>query len=170
LSASTKSLPGKAISSEELEAGRFSVQDYETRLSYAWSSGVAIGRFLKGLKNGEIWGRRCNRCRRTIVPPRIYCENCFRPTDSWVKVKDTGNVNTYSICWVNADASRRKEPLIIAVVMLDDASENMGILHYLAEVKPEDVRIGMKVKAVWKDEQERVGSILDIKYFKPIQV
>jgi uncharacterized OB-fold protein len=165
-----KSLPGIPISSEELESGKFSVEDYQAKLSYAWSSGIATGRFLSGLKKGEIWGRRCNRCRRTIVPPRMYCENCFRPTDTWVKVSDTGNVNTYSICWVNADASRRKEPLIIAVVMLDGASENMGILHYLAEVKPQDVRIGMKVKAVWKAEEERTGSILDIKYFKPIKV
>ncbi|MEM0118572.1 MAG: Zn-ribbon domain-containing OB-fold protein [Conexivisphaerales archaeon] len=169
MSVKMKSLPGKAISSEELEAGKFSVEEYEARLMYSWSSGVAVSRFLEGLKKGELWGRRCDRCRRTMIPPRMYCEVCFRPTDRWVRLKDTGSINTYSVCWVNTDASRRKEPLTIAVIGIDGASENMGILHYVDEIKPEQVKIGMKVKAVWKPEKERVGSILDIRYFKPLQ-
>lgn len=167
MSSAGSSLPGTPISSEELEEGKYFIQDHLARLRYSWSSGVAIGRFLNGLKEGEIWGRKCKRCARVMVPPRMYCEQCFRPTDEWVRLEDTGRVNTYSICWVNADASRRKEPIVIAVIDIDGASENMGILHYLGEVRPDEVRIGMKVRAVWKEEKERKGSILDIKYFKP---
>jgi uncharacterized OB-fold protein len=40
-------------------------------------------------------------------------------------------------------------------------------MHLLGEVKPEDLRIGMKVKAAWKLPEEREGSILDIRYFRP---
>jgi uncharacterized OB-fold protein len=43
----------------------------------------------------------------------------------------------------------------------------MGILHLLSEVDPKEVKIGMKVKAVWKPAEEREGAITDIKYFKP---
>ena len=32
---------------------------------------------------------------------------------------------------------------------------------------PDAVKIGMRVQAVWKPAEEREGSILDIKYFKP---
>ena len=42
-----------------------------------------------------------------------------------------------------------------------------GFLHTLGEVEPDDVRIGMAVEAVWKPVSERVGSILDIAYFRP---
>jgi hypothetical protein len=36
-------------------------------------------------------------------------------------------------------------------------------------MKPEELHIGMKVKAVWKQEKERTGSITDIKFFKPLR-
>ena len=43
----------------------------------------------------------------------------------------------------------------------------MGIMHVLGEVDPQEVKIGMRVKAVWKPPKERSGAITDIKYFKP---
>ena len=45
----------------------------------------------------------------------------------------------------------------------------MGIMHVLGNVNPKSVRIGMKVRAVWKPAQQRTGSITDIAYFEPIQ-
>jgi uncharacterized protein len=142
---------------------------YQTELRYAWSSGVATGRFLEGLKDGKIWGRRCDGCDRVLVPPRMYCERCYRPTDSWVELRDTGKVATYSIAYVNFDASRRKEPILVAVVEIDGASPLMGILHLLGEVEPGKIKIGMRVKAVWKDQRSRAGAITDIEYFRPVE-
>ncbi|MBI1885990.1 MAG: Zn-ribbon domain-containing OB-fold protein [Chloroflexi bacterium] len=136
-------------------------------LRYAWDTGVAVGRFLQELKNGRLIARKCRRCRRILVPPRIFCEECFRRTDEWVYVSDRGRVNTYSVSHIRWDASPLKEPVIVAVIEIDGASPGMGILHYLAEIKPEDVRIGMAVEAVWKPAGERTGSILDIRYFRP---
>ena len=102
-----------------------------------------------------------------MVPPRMFCELCFKPTDKWIFVKDTGTINTYSVSYLAADASRLKEPILVAVIDLDGASEGMGILHFLGEVKPDDVKFGMKVKAVWKPPEERTGAVTDIRYFKP---
>jgi Predicted nucleic-acid-binding protein containing a Zn-ribbon len=42
-----------------------------------------------------------------------------------------------------------------------------GLIHRLGEVEPEEVEIGMVVEAVFRPQEEREGSILDIKYFKP---
>ena len=98
----------------------------------------------------------------------MYCENCFRPNDHWVRLSDTGRVMTYSISYVNADASRRSAPIIVGVIELDGAGKDMGILHLLGEVSPQNVSIGMPVKAVWKDAEERIGAITDIMYFKPL--
>jgi len=97
----------------------------------------------------------------------MYCEECFRPTDEWVKLKETGTVNTFSVSYVNVDASRRKDPILVAVVEIDGASSGMGILHLLGGVRPKDVYIGMKVKALWKPRSERAGAITDIRYFAP---
>jgi len=160
--------PGVEITHDDLAAGRYLLTQYKTDLKYGWSSGVATGRFLRGLKEGEIWGKECDGCGRTLVPPRVYCERCFRPTSRWVRLRDTGRVVTYSVPYVNSDASRREEPLIVAVIEVDGASPLMGILHVLGETTPKRVRVGMRVRAVWKQPDEREGAITDIRYFRPI--
>jgi uncharacterized OB-fold protein len=161
-------LPGTPMSSEEFEKA-ITIEDHPA-LEYAWDDGVAIGRYLKELKNGRIVARTCSGCDRIMIPPRMFCELCWRPTDEWHFVKDTGVVNTFAVTRVNWDASRRgpnEPPLMPAVIEIDGASKGMGILHLLGDVDPKKVKIGMKVKAVWKPEKERTGAITDIKYFKP---
>ena len=161
------SYPGREITPGDVESGKYLYTHYKTKLKYAWTSGVAISRFLDGLKEGEIWGRKCNECGRKLVPPRMYCEECFRPNDEWVRLKDSGSVNTYSVSYVNVDASRRKDPILVAVIEVDGASLEMGILHVLGEVAPADIYVGMKVRAIWKPRSERRGAITYIRYFKP---
>jgi uncharacterized OB-fold protein len=167
LSSKIHAYPGTELDLKDLGAGKFLVTPYQTVLRYSWTSGVAISRFLDGLKQGQLWGKRCNTCGRILLPPRAYCEEDFVPTDEWVRVKDTGTVNTFSISYVNNDASRRKKPILVSVVDIDGASPGMGILHLLGEVEPEKVEVGMKVEAAWKPRLERTGAITDIKYFRP---
>lgn len=167
MSSKIRDYQGKEIGLKDIDSGKFLSTHYETTLRYSWSSGVAISRFLGGLKDGELWARKCDKCGRVMIPPRMYCEEDFRPTDSWVRVKDTGTVNTFSISYVNNDASRRKKPILVAVVEIDGCSPEMGILHLLGGVQPERVAIGMKVEAVWKPRRERKGAITDIRYFRP---
>ncbi len=130
---------------------------------------MAISRFLEELEKGKIIGRKCSKCQRTLVPPRMYCEQCYRPTDEWEYVRDTGSINTFSISHVGTDARRLKSPILVAVVELDGASPGMGILHTLGKVEPSRISIGMKVKAVWKPPGERQGAITDIRYFEPVE-
>lgn len=165
-------LGGTALSTSDIKQGKVLTTKFKPNLAYAWDTGVAIGRYLAELKNGRIIARACYKCRRIMLPPRMFCELCFRPTDEWLEVKDTGIVNTWSICRINWDASRRKKdepPLIPAVIEIDGASKGMGIMHMLGEVAPEDIKMGMKVKAVWKKAEERTGAITDILYFKPLR-
>lgn len=164
----TKDLPGTPLKSKDLE--NVLTLKYKPNLKYAWDNGVAIGKYLEELKNGKIIAKKCNKCQRIMIPPRMFCELCFRSTDDWVYVKDTGIINTFSISYVHWDASRIKEgeqPYLPAVIEIDNASKGMGILHLLGEVIPNEVKIGMRVKAVWKPVEERTGAITDIKYFKP---
>jgi acetyl-CoA C-acetyltransferase len=139
--------------------------DYRLGARYSWDAGVAVGRFLDGLRAGKILGRECRRCDRVLVPPRMFCERCFRETDGWIEVEQTGTVQTYSICHVSWDMQPLESPEIPAVVSIDGSDG--GLLHMLGEVDPEEVRIGMDVEAVWKPVGERAGSILDIAHFRP---
>ncbi len=163
-------IKGKGLKSSDIKDGSVLTQSCNPKLQYAWDTGQAVGQYLDGLKDGKLVGKKCNGCNRIMIPPRMFCELCFKETGDWVELKDTGTVNTFSICYVNWDASRLPpgaKPHLPAVVEIDGASEGMGILHVLGEVDPKEIKIGMKVKAVWKPANERTGAITDIKYFKP---
>ena len=160
---------GTPLSSSDFESGKVITVSYEPRLEYAWDTGRAIGRYLKELKNGRLVGRRCCECDRTFIPPRDFCELCFRPADDWVTLEDTGTVNTFSICYVTWDMKKLLYPQIPAVIEIDGATEGYGILHLIADVDPKEVRVGLKVKAVWKAAEEREGAITDIKHWTPVK-
>ena len=160
--------PGTHVSTKDLNKGKVTYSWWEPEVQYCWSLGPAMSRFLQELKAGKIVGRKCNRCRRVLVPPRMFCEHCYGPTDEWIDLKDTGVIETYSISYLDADARRIKDPILIGVISIDGASPKHGFMHYFGEMDKDEIHIGMKVKAVWKTEKEREGAITDIKYFKPL--
>ena len=167
MSTKVPAYPGTPLREEDLKEGRVLLVKSQPRAQYRWDCGVAIGRYLAELKEGRIIARRCDRCRRVLVPPRMFCEECFRPTDAWVYVESTGTVNTFTISHIRWDAIRLDTPQVAAVIDLDGASRGIGILHLLGGVEPEQVTIGLQVKAVWKPPRQREGAITDIRYFKP---
>lgn len=160
-----------ALSETDMRDGKVLTIKWKPKLYYAWDNGIAIGRYLQELKNGRIIAKKCNGCRRIMLPPRMFCELCWRPTDEWVYVQDTGTINTFVVSHVDWKASRippGQRYYTPAVIEIDGASKGMGILHMIDEIEPYEIKIGMKVKAVWKPPEERIGAITDIKYFKPL--
>ena len=162
-------LPGTPLSEKDFQEGNILHNFDQLRADFAWDTGIAIGQYLAAYKEGLILGSRCNTCRKVVVPPRTVCEWCFRPMDEFVPLQDTGTVNTFSLCYVTWDVKRIKEPEIPAVIEIDGAAPLHGIMHKLGEVEPDDIKIGMRVKAVWKPPEERDGSVTDILYFKPLE-
>jgi len=155
--------PTRSLRDAESREGVITL-DHAVRAEYAWDAGVAIGGYLDGLKAGRILGRTCRVCARILVPPRMFCELCFRPTDAWVEVPATGRVSTFSVCHVAWDMQPLVLPELPAVIELDGGG---GLLHKLGGVDPDDVAIGMPVAALWKPAADREGSILDIRCWEP---
>lgn len=136
-------------------------QDYE------WTAGLAGTRFLQELRdNARIVGTKCKKCNKILMPPRIFCEVCFSKLDEWEVVSDEGEIYAFCVSNVGIKTEKLEKPVIVGIINLDGADG--GIYHFIDEVASDDVKIGMRVKAVFKDKKDRTGSILDIKYFKPI--
>lgn len=163
-----KSWPGVPLTQKEIDSGDVTSTRYRPDAKFAWAAGEAMSRFLDELKNGRLIGRECRRCDRVLFPPRMFCEECFRPTDAWVYVRDTGTIQTYSVSYLDTDARRIEEPILVGVVSVDGASEKMGMMHYFGEMTKDAIHIGMRVRAVWRPPEERVGSVLDIRYWRPV--
>ena len=115
-------------------------------------------------KKKRIMGMRCSSCNRVYVPARSTCKECFAQMDERVKVSDAGTLLTYTVVNESNNCQPVEPPLIYGIVQLDGADN--GFVHMLGGVGPEELRIGMRVQAVF--EKERKGSILDIRYFKPL--
>jgi uncharacterized OB-fold protein len=130
-----------------------------------YSAGAVGSRFLCELRDKKrIIGTRCHTCNRVYVPARSVCKDCFGELDEWVEVSDRGTVLSYSVCHQPNPVQPVEAPLVYGIIQLDGA--DTGLVHMLGELDFEQLRIGMRVQAVFKEE--RVASILDIKYFKPL--
>ena len=164
-------LRGQRLSSKDFFEGVLSVTD-APEIEYDWATGVAITQFLAGLKDGKIIAAVCNHCESTQVPPMMFCHECFNPMSGYKEIADTGIINTFSLAYINTDATRRDKPELPIVVDFDEsksarADSPSGLLHLLDEnTDISKIKVGAKVKAVWKPENERVGDITDIMYFK----
>jgi len=136
-------------------------------MSYIYTVGRAGEKFFREIINGKIFGARCDPCKITYVPPRVYCEKCFaRLEDHYIEVGSKGTVHTFTLSYESYDGTKKETPSILAVIRLEGTDG--GLVHWLGEVDFKEVYIGMPVEAVFKPPKEREGSILDIKYFQPI--
>lgn len=171
-------LPGTPLKEAELQS-LVGLVEYVPRARYEFSTGQAHSRFLEGLREGKVLGRVCRKCGRVYVPPRMYCEYCFRHTDEWVEVKDEGWVETAVASHIGTFRERLEKPEIIAVVRLDtpgyarDSYEYAGLFHRICNASEDDVKtgriIGRRVRARWKPKEERTGSITDIDCFEIVE-
>jgi uncharacterized OB-fold protein len=137
------------------------------RLSYTLSAGQALTRFLRPLVYARIIGQRCPRCRKVFVPPRGSCPTCGVATSEEVPVADTGTVTTFAV--INIPFEGRAQelalPYVCAYILLDGA--DVPILHLIQEIPVAEVRMGLRVQAVWAPIEQRTPSLTSIRHFRP---
>lgn len=140
-------------------------------LPYRWAMGPVITRFFEEFKNKKIMGTKCPKCKRVLVPARRFCPRCFEDTTDWVQVSDKGKVKTWSLITFEFSGQPMQPPYIAGLIDLEGA--DTAISHFIGgidlsniEKAKDKVKIGMKVRAKWRDKPE--GNIHDIEYFEPI--
>ncbi len=130
-----------------------------------YTAGAVGSRFLIEIRdNKKIMGTRCPACNLVYVPARSVCKECFGQLTDWMEVSDKGTLITYAVAHEPSKVQPVEPPVLYGIVQLDGA--DTGLVHLLGEVKPDQLKAGMRMQAVFKEE--RTGSILDIKYFKPL--
>jgi uncharacterized OB-fold protein len=139
--------------------------DSKVHLPYNYVAGDYRARYLRALKEKRILGSKCSKTGKVFVPPLVASPESFAPCNEFVEVADRGVITTF--CTVNIPVIGRdiEIPYVAASVALDGAA--ISIFALIQECKPEDVRMGMRVEAVWKPDGERQGDHEDIQYFRP---
>jgi uncharacterized OB-fold protein len=134
-------------------------------LPYHYVAGDPKAAYLRGLKEKKILGSKCSKTGKVFIPPLVASPESFAPCNELVQVKDRGVVTTFCIVNIPVIGRNLEIPYVAASVALDGADISMFAL--IQECKPEEVRMGMRVEAVWKPDGEREGSHEDIQYFRP---
>jgi len=135
-------------------------------LDYAYSAGQSASRFLRAMAEGKLLGQRCPVDGRVYFPSRGACpQHGVVFGDERVELPDKGTLVTFSIVRVPSQNIPLELPYVTANVLIDGADT---ILMHVLDAKPEDVRMGMRVQAVWKPREEWTTSTANIMYFRPI--
>lgn len=135
------------------------------RLHYVHSASAEESRYLRGLKEGKVIGQRCPACGKVYVPPRGACPVDGVPTTTDVELPDVGTVTTFCVVNVPFQGQRVPPPYVAASVLLDGA--DIAFQHLILGSEPADVRMGMRVRAVWKPREQWGTTSENIDHFEP---
>lgn len=134
-------------------------------VEFRYTAGVAGEAFFRSLKDeGRLRGTRCDSCAVTYVPARLFCERCFSQLDHWVDVSLEGELYSYTVTHFDLKVNPLARPRVFGLVRLYHADT---VLFHEVLADKNQLRIGMKVKALLKPANLRKGAITDIRGFVP---
>lgn len=141
-------------------------------LPYRWAAGRYGSIFLKALRDEKkIIGSRCASCGRVYVPPRAVCGPCFSPPDKLVELGNSGILVGYSVVnypFIDPETGKRRPvPYTFGYIKLDGCDNYLS--HVINEVDPDKLSPGLRVRAVFRPDGERVGRMQDILHFEIVK-
>jgi uncharacterized OB-fold protein len=132
-------------------------------VNYQYSCGVAGELFFRTLmEKGDFIASKCAECGTKAVYPLIYCENCFSEIKEYESIGLEGELDTWTACTMDFQGKHHDALHYIGLVRFPGVQG--GIIHRL-DIRPEELALGMKVKAKLKAQKDRQGGIDDIVAF-----
>ncbi|MCW2505029.1 MAG: hypothetical protein JWO79_3313 [Actinomycetia bacterium] len=135
------------------------------QLRYRHTTSAEESRYLRGLATGRLLGQRCPACGKVYIPPRGACPVDGVPTTDEVELPDQGTVTTFCIVNTPFAGQRITPPYVAAYVLLDGA--DIAIQHLILGCPAGEVRMGMRVRAVWRPREEWGTTPENIDHFRP---
>jgi uncharacterized OB-fold protein len=135
------------------------------RLDFEFTPGIAQSTFLRGLERGTFMGQRCAVCGKVYVPSRGSCPTDGVPTTEDVVLSNSGTVTTYCVVNVPFAGQSIEIPYICAQILLDGA--NLSFMGLIQEIPTDQIRMGLRVEAVWVEPDQLGPSLASVKYFRP---
>lgn len=122
---------------------RFHEQTWD--LSYRHALGETTSRFLDGLAEGRIWGRRDPATGRVLVPPRSYSDRDHMATTEWVQVANEGVIEMFTVVY-EPFRNLPAPPYALAYARLDGA--DTALVGYVRGLDLTDQQAAVKALAI----------------------
>jgi hypothetical protein len=132
---------------------------------YRFTAGAATSRFLRGIAQKRILGERCPVCGQVYVPPRGSCPVDGVATREQVELGHTATITSFCVVNVQFYGQAMDLPYVSALVLPDGA--DIELFGLIQEIPYDEVRMGMRVEAVWVDDADLGPTLESIKWWRP---
>ena len=114
--------------------------------------------YFAGTVRGELRVRHCRACARHHHYPRLACPHCGSDDLEWVTASGRGTLHSFTVVRQNGIPPFHEQvPFVVGLVDLDE--DGARFVAQLPEVAPEDARIGMRVRAVFRPASDQVAFV-----------
>jgi len=132
-----------------------------SRINFLYPNITAYAKnYWDGLKKRELKAQKCNKCGEVFFPPRARCPKCLSKELGWVELSGKGEL--YSWSEIHVPPLAFEETYVLGII---DLEERVGRIITRIDAKPEELKIGMKMKINYVDVEEN----LTVCTFKPIE-
>ncbi len=109
---------------------------------------MSVARFWRKIpQRYNLIGTRCTTCGRYFFPPRSFCPDCRRSGNIVeYKFAGKGTVVTHTVIRTASEQFEQMTPYVLAIVALDEGPRTTAQVI----CRPDEVRIGMRVKPVFR--------------------
>lgn len=99
----------------------------------------------------RLEAEKCNQCGYIAFPPRLICPECKSKEFSMITLKPEGKILTYTIIQIPADQFATQAPFAVGIIETTDGAR---LTAQIVDCKPEEVKIGGKVKLMLRRVQK----------------
>ena len=135
-----------------------------SNITYTHALGETASWFYVQIRdNAKIFGRRCGKTGRVLVPPRAFSDQTLEPTTEWVEVGPGGRIETFTIVYEEFQ-NLPPPPYAFGYVMLDGADTAIGGFFKgvdLTDAAKAAGQLKVGTRIVTKFADERKGDMLD---------
>ena len=135
------------------------VMEHLVSLTYSEHLTPNLERFADALLDGHLLGQKCPKCGRVYLPGKGYCPIDVVPIseEDEVEVQDRGILTGFTIIApVAYYGQTATESFVHASVLLDGSDGAIGGQDIVG-IPHDQIRSGMRVRAVWLPESERTA-------------
>jgi uncharacterized OB-fold protein len=113
--------------------------------------------------HARIFGRRCAKTNRVLVPPRAFSDETLLPTTEWVEVGPGGRIEAFTMVYERFN-NLPDPPYAFGYVLLDGADTALGGYFRgvdLSDPKAAAARLAIGTRVVTTFAEQRKGDGLD---------
>lgn len=113
--------------------------------------------FWAAAKEGRLVMQKCDNCGTVNFHPKPWCIECGNRDLEWTDIKPKGTVYSYTISHtiaMNFPGWKDDLPILLGLIDLDEGAR---MYAQVTHCSPEDIHIGMRVRAYFEAISEEAG-------------